>query len=404
MKFFMFHLMPWPYLPADFEERHTSAWVTCPNTYYDATRGTAVYNNYLDELQSAEALGFDGVCINEHHQNAYGTMPSPNLIAACLARTTKRLKLAVVGNALPLYDHPIRVAEEIAMLDVITGGRMISGQVIGHGPEYYSYGVNPTYARERFREAHELILKAWTDDGPFAWEGKHYNFRYVNLWPKPLQKPHPPIWIPGIGSLETMEYVAKKHFCYFALPYFHFDVYRRNFEQFRECCRKEGYEADPEQAGYLIPIHVAETDEKAREEYQPHLWYFMKKLLLLPPQLGFPPGYITPRSYQNVVGSFTRKNYMGTQNTWEDLMEGRFILAGSPATVREQLTYILKELGTGVMLCLFQIGSMPHDLALKSMHMFATEVMPQVQAEIDRNLSHRPGATTAALGSQEAQV
>ena len=125
MKFFMFHLMPWPYLPADFEERHTSAWVTCPNTYYDATRGTVVYNNYLDELQSAEALGFDGVCINEHHQNAYGTMPSPNLIAACLARTTKRLKLAVVGNALPLYDHPIRVAEEIAMLDVITSGRMI---------------------------------------------------------------------------------------------------------------------------------------------------------------------------------------------------------------------------------------------------------------------------------------
>jgi alkanesulfonate monooxygenase SsuD/methylene tetrahydromethanopterin reductase-like flavin-dependent oxidoreductase (luciferase family) len=130
----------------------------------------------------------------------------------------------------------------------------------------------------------------------------------------------------------------------------------------------------------------------------------MKKLLLLPPQLGFPPGYITPRSYQNVVGSFTRKNYMGTQNTWEDLMEGRFILAGSPTTVREQLTYILKELGTGIMLCLFQIGSMPHDLALKSMHLFATEVMPQVQAEIDRSLSHRLGAATAALGSQEARV
>ncbi len=201
-----------------------------------------------------------------------------------------------------------------------------------------------------------------------------------------------------------MEYVAKKRFCYFALPYFHFDIYRRNFEQFRECCRKEGYGMDPEQAGYLIPIHVAETDEQAREEYQPHLWYFMKKLLLLPPELGFPPGYITPRSYANVVGSFTRRNYMGTQNTWEDLMDGHFILAGSPATVRDQLIYILKELGTGIILCLFQIGSMPHDLALKSMNLFATEVMPQVRAEVDQNLFKRLGATTTPGVLQEARV
>lgn len=92
MKFFMFHLMPWPHLPADFEEHHRSAWVTCPNTYYDANRGTTVYNDYLDQLQSAETLGFDGVCINEHHQNAYGNMPSPNLIAACLARNTKKVQ------------------------------------------------------------------------------------------------------------------------------------------------------------------------------------------------------------------------------------------------------------------------------------------------------------------------
>lgn len=395
MKFFLFHLMPWPYLPEDFEQRHTSAWVTCPNTYYDAARGTVVYNQYLDQLQSAEALGFDGVCINEHHQNAYGNMPSPNLIAACLARTTQRVQIAVVGNALPLYDHPIRVAEEIAMLDVITGGRMISGQVIGHGPEYFSYGVNPTYARERFREAHELILKAWTEDGPFAWEGKHYNFRYVNLWPKPLQKPHPPIWIPGIGSLETMEYVARKRFCYFALPYFHFDIYRRNFEQFRECCRKEGYEADPAQAGYLIPIYVAESDAIARQEYQPHLWYFMKKLLLLPPQLGFPPGYITPRSYQNVVGSFTRKHYLGTQDTWENLLAGRFVLVGSPATVREQLLAIVKELGIGILLGLFHVGSLPHELAQKNMHLFATEVMPHVRAELARTTAQGKSLATS---------
>jgi alkanesulfonate monooxygenase SsuD/methylene tetrahydromethanopterin reductase-like flavin-dependent oxidoreductase (luciferase family) len=89
------------------------------------------------------------------------------------------------------------------MLDVITKGRVISGMVVGTGMEYFSYNVNPTFARERFHEAHELIVKAWTAEGPFAWEGTHYRFRYLNLWPKPYQKPHPPIWIPGSGSPET---------------------------------------------------------------------------------------------------------------------------------------------------------------------------------------------------------
>lgn len=329
------------------------------------------------------------------------SFPARNAIRVVASLTWTGKPFAVVGNALPLYDHPIRVAEEMAMLDVITGGRMISGQVIGHGPEYYSYGVNPTYARERFREAHELIIKAWTEDGVFSWEGKHYNLRYVNVWPKPVQKPHPPIWIPGIGSLETMEYVAKKRFSYFALPYFHFDVYRRNFEQFREYCHKERYAMNPEQAGYLIPVYVGETDEKAREEYQQHLWYFMKKLLLLPPEQAFPPGYITPRSYQNVIGSFSRRHYMGTQNTWEDLMDGRFILAGSPATVREQLLSIIKELGVGILMPLFQIGSLPHHLAVKSASLFATEVLPYIHKET-AHLQKRQSAPT--LGTAEARV
>jgi alkanesulfonate monooxygenase SsuD/methylene tetrahydromethanopterin reductase-like flavin-dependent oxidoreductase (luciferase family) len=122
---------------------------------------------------SADQLGFDGICLNEHHQNAYGMMPSPNIMAACLARRTSRAKLVILGNLLTLYDHPLRIAEEIAMLDVVSGGRVVSGQVVGTGNEFFSYNVNPTCARERFREAHELIIKAWTEPGPFAWEGEH---------------------------------------------------------------------------------------------------------------------------------------------------------------------------------------------------------------------------------------
>ena len=124
MKFYFFHLMPWPDLPADFSDKskHPSAWVTLSNRYYDPEKGHLLYNRYLDELEYAEKLGFDGVCVNEHHQNAYGTMPAPNIMAAALVRRTSRMKIAIVGNGLPLRDHPLRVAEEVAMLDVISGG------------------------------------------------------------------------------------------------------------------------------------------------------------------------------------------------------------------------------------------------------------------------------------------
>jgi len=149
---------PRGFRPAD------SAWVTCPNSLYDPELGHPLYNQYLDELELADQLGFEGICVNEHHQNAYGNMPSPNIMAACLARRTQQAKLVILGNVLPLYDHPQRVAEELAMLDVITKGRVISGMVVGTGMEYFSYNINPTYARERFHEAHNLIVKAWSSE------------------------------------------------------------------------------------------------------------------------------------------------------------------------------------------------------------------------------------------------
>src|ERR671922_1696709 len=153
MQFFAFHLMPWDRLPADFATKYESAWTWLPNSIYDPKHGHTLYNRYLDELCLADELGFDGVCVNEHHQNAYGTMPSPNLMAAYIAARTERIPIGVIGNALPLHANPIRVAEEIAMLDVMSGGRIISGFVRGTGMEYHSYAANPSYSQERFWEA-----------------------------------------------------------------------------------------------------------------------------------------------------------------------------------------------------------------------------------------------------------
>jgi alkanesulfonate monooxygenase SsuD/methylene tetrahydromethanopterin reductase-like flavin-dependent oxidoreductase (luciferase family) len=379
MQVYCFHLMPWAYLPETFAQEHDSAWVTCPNSLYDPELGHPLYNRYLDELELADELGFEGVCVNEHHQNAYGNMPSPNIMAACLARRTSRIKLVILGNVLPLYDHPQRVAEELAMLDVITQGRIISGMVVGTGMEYFSYNINPTYARERFHEAHDLIVKAWTTAGPFAWEGKHYRFRYVNLWPKPYQKPHPPIWIPGSGSPETMEWVAKQRYTYMVLPTLApYELRRQSAEYFRQCCDQEGYTARHDQIGWGIGIYVAETDEQARQEYEPHFWYYARNLLKTPAPLSLPPGHT---SLPSMLRTAERrlKSRPGGLSTWEEVEKGGYVIVGSPETVRQRLEEYATQVGFGLLIANFSVGNVPHDLTRKSMTLFAQEVMPKLQ-------------------------
>jgi len=374
MRFFSFHLMPYPALPPDYDG---PAWITCPNALFDPQVGHQVYNRYLDELIYAEELGFDGVCVNEHHQNAYGLMPSPNLMASILARQTSRVKIAVVGNALPLYNPPTRVAEEFAMIDCISGGRLIAGFVVGGGPEYYSFSMNPAQARERFYECHDIVLKAWTSDGPTEHIGKHYKLRYLNTWPKPVQKPHPEIWIPGVGSLETMEFVARHRYAYMGIPYFHVNVFERTFRMFRQACEKEGYQADPMQMGWLEPIYVAESDEQARREYEEHFFYFVKRLL---PGINVsPPGYTTLRSYESMLKGFN--TFAINLETWDQVVEGQYAIVGSPDTVYERLVENLHRLGTGNLLGLFQLGTLPAEPTRRSLELFAREVMPRLRKE-----------------------
>lgn len=372
MRFFSFHLMPYPALPAGYDG---PAWVTCPNSFFDPGLGTEIYNRYLDELVHAEELGFDGVCINEHHQNAYGIMPSPNLMASVLARQTSRVKIAVVGNALPLYDPPTRVAEEFAMIDCISGGRLIAGFVVGGGPEYYSFSINPAHARERFNEAHDIIMQAWAGEGPTEFIGKHYKLRFLNTWPRPVQQPHPEVWIPGVGSLETMEFVARHHYAYMGIPYFHIDVFDRSFRLFREACEREGYTYDPRQAGWLTPIYVSETDASARQEYEEHWWYFVKRLL---PGIEIqPPGYTSLRSMENIMKG--RGTFAMNLETWEQTVEGHYAIVGSPDTVYDLLEKNLSRLGTGNLLGLFQLGTLPAELTRRNLDLFASEVMPRLR-------------------------
>jgi alkanesulfonate monooxygenase SsuD/methylene tetrahydromethanopterin reductase-like flavin-dependent oxidoreductase (luciferase family) len=379
MQVFVFHLMPWPYLPDDFAATHDTAWVVCENSLFDPKKGHEVYNRYLDELEYADQLGFDGICLNEHHQNAYGLMPSPNIMAACLARRTSRAKLVILGNVLSIYEHPLRVAEEIAMLDVVSGGRVVSGQVVGTGNEFFSYNVNPTYARERFREAHELIIRAWTEPGPFAWEGQHYQFRYVNVWPRPIQQPHPPIWIPGSGSQETIDWVAQRQYTYMVLPTLApYAVRAHTAELFREACERNGYTARHDQIGWGIGVYVSDTDAQAVAEYEPHFWYYARNLLKNRETFNAPPGHSSIRSLLGVLER-RRGARPGSYSTWEEIDRAGYVVVGSPATVRDRLKEIASATGLGTLVPNFSVGNVPHHLTRKSMELFAREVMPALR-------------------------
>jgi len=376
VEFYYFHLMPWPHLPDDFDRQHRSAWVTLSNSNYDPQQGHLLYNEYLDEMELAEQLGYDGLGVNEHHQTAYGTMPSPNLMAAALVRRTKKAKIAILGNALPLRDHPLRVAEEIAMLDVMSGGRIISGFVRGIGCEYLSFGVNPTDSRERFYEAHDLIVRAWTEDGPFAFEGKHYQVRYANIWPRPLQQPHPPIWLPSQGSTETIQWAAQRRYPFVSV-FTSAAQTKRLVDEYKAAAEIAGYTAPPSQIGCALPTYVAESDARARAEARPHIEWLFHRGLKIPPHFLLPPGYITEESLRKFLATGLRAP---SDLSYEELEAGGYVLVGSARTVADRLKEIRSQLDFGIFIGAGRIGDMPHDKAVKSMELFAREVMPALKA------------------------
>src|SRR5438876_472919 len=253
MRFTWFNLMPWPYLPDDFRQQNRSVWVDIPGKLYDPRKGHFVYHEYMDQLEYADALGFDGIGVNEHHQNGYGLMPSPNIIAAGLARRTSRAAICVIGNSIALYNPPIRVAEEFAMLDVISGGRLIAGFPVGTPMDTnFCYGQIPALTRDKYYEAHELIMRAWKEDEPFAFDGKYSQLR-----------------ADALSKFPTL--------------------------------------------------------------------------------------------------------------TWKQLVDDRYVIAGSPETVRQQMEEMIKGLRIGHVFCLFHNGNMPDWKTRHSSKLFAEQVMPKLR-------------------------
>src|ERR1700686_3603886 len=179
------------------------------NKYFDSVAGSRLYNEYLEHYIMVDELGFDGIMLNEHHKAPFCMQAKANIFASILAAVTKKVKIVMLGNPLPLAENPVRLAEELSMIDMVSKGRLVSGFVRGGGQEQLATGVNPAYNRERVEEAHNLIVRAWMVPGPFRGEGSHYQMRVVNPWAVPLQKPHPRIWIPGVFSRATIIWAAQ---------------------------------------------------------------------------------------------------------------------------------------------------------------------------------------------------
>jgi alkanesulfonate monooxygenase SsuD/methylene tetrahydromethanopterin reductase-like flavin-dependent oxidoreductase (luciferase family) len=373
--------MPWPYLPEDFREKYRSVWVDIPSSLYDPVRGHELYNVYLDELEYAEECGFDGIGVNEHHANGYGLMPSPNLMAAALARRTSKSALVVLGNSIALYNPPLRVAEEFAMLDVISGGRLLAGFPVGTSMDTnYCYGQIPALTREKYREAHELIKRAWLEDEPFTFNGRYTQLRYANCWPKPVQSP-PPIFIPGGGSLETYDFCLENDYVYCYLSFTGYRRAKQLMDGYWERVEEYGKDDSPYRAGFAQTIVVAETDEEAEKEYREHIDYFYNRCLHVYPGFADAPGYRTIKTLKaNVTSQMTEQAFGNVSSmSWQQLIDDGYIIAGSPDTVANQMKELATSLRVGNIFCLIHVGNMPQDKCMRSTKLFADEVMPQLR-------------------------
>ncbi|MBM4204384.1 MAG: LLM class flavin-dependent oxidoreductase [Gammaproteobacteria bacterium] len=381
MKFTWFNLMPWPHLPDNFRQEYRSVWVDIPTSLYDPVKGHELYNVYLDELEYAESLGYDGIGVNEHHANAYGLMPSPNIMAASLARRTSKSALVVLGNSIALYNPPIRVAEEFAMLDVISGGRLVAGFPVGTSMDTnYAYGQVPGLTREKYAEAHELIRRAWREDEPFAFNGRYTKLRYANCWPKPIQSP-PPIFIPGGGSLETYDFCLENDYVYCYLSYSGYKRAKQLMDGYWQRVQEAGKDMSPYRAGFAQTIVVAESDKEAERDYRQHVDYFYNRCLHVYPGFADAPGYRTIKTLKaNVTSQMTRAAVGDVSSmSWDQLVNDGYVIAGSPDTVVEKMKEMITGLRVGNIFCLIHVGDMPKEKCLRSTKLFAEDVMPRLR-------------------------
>ena len=400
------------------------------NSYVDRKKSADDYNFYLDEACYCEEVGFDAVALNEHHGNPFCSGSVVNIEAAILARITSKAKIVIIGNMLPGVKHPLRVAEELATIDTISRGRLVSGWVRGAGSEQFFNNANPAYNREMFNEAHQFIMDCWTKDGPWRYEGKHFHYRHVNPWVKPYQE-MPQQWIPGVLSAETVMWCAEKQYPYLGLGTA-LGPTCDLWDMYADKSAELGYQAGPENFGYLLPIFCADTDEKAQEIGKGFVFGGGQNAFSRP-EHTLPPGYNSKSAIRMLgqqpggswLGVSKEKLMAGADDSWdasaydalkskliagyEKVQDNMQIVVGSPETCAQKIKDILSVIRPGVFTCFAVQGNVSDKDRLRSVELLGKEVLPDVRKFADEiglfgPFDRQPGSVKLAPGTKRAPV
>ncbi len=372
MDAYYFTEMPYPHLPP--LDQITSMRVNLPNRLFDPAIGRDLYNRYLDEYMLADEVGLE-IMVNEHHSSAVCIDTAGPLSLAILARQTKRARLLILGNPVANRDDPVRIAEEMAMIDCISSGRLECGMVRGVTHEVFAANTNPTMTNERLWEGIDLLKMAWTEhDGPFNFEGKFWHRRAVNIWPRPFQQPHPRIWVTGAADLDNVKEVARRGhvFATFLLPHEKarklFDIYRANY-----VCN-----GVPGGLAFMPLVYVAHSEAEAVAGASELTWYLRSKA---EPQFRNPPGYVGIEQNMNALrGTYSSRGGAMKSQGLEFLREAGVVICGTPDAVAAQIKKQYERLGGfDHFLMMMQAGFLDHKRTSESIKLFASEVLPQIR-------------------------
>ncbi len=392
------------------------------NDIYDPSLSADLFDRYIDEKIYAEEMGFDMLMLNEHHSTPFQIGGVQNVEASILARVTSKAKIVLLGNVLPIWDDPLWLAETLAIIDVISEGRLVSGWVRGTGRESVAHNAQSPYNWERFQEAHDFVMKAWSTPGPFRWEGEHYQYRYVNPGLRPYQQPHPQVWIPGVLSRNTLEWCARNRLPYVMLAT-RIEPTKASFDYYDQVAREHGYEAGPQHRGYLFKVHVDENEDLAYEvgrkflEGPPNIFLegsrgkanpvlqnlpgMTSRTDLLPTRdvidVLFSRGKLdetkdfagaSDRQGAHIAGQVAQvseETRAAREEVYKTQLDAGMIITGTPKTVLPKVRHVLESLRPGQIFFWDGDGSMSHEDSMRSLRLMGEEVLPAVR-EMGREL------------------
>jgi alkanesulfonate monooxygenase SsuD/methylene tetrahydromethanopterin reductase-like flavin-dependent oxidoreductase (luciferase family) len=374
MQAWYFTEMPYPHLPP--LDQLSTMRVSLPSRHFDPKIGADLYNRYLDEYMVADDAGLN-LMVNEHHQTATCLDVAAPLSMAILARQTKNGRICILGNPVANRGDPLRIAEEMAMVDCISRGRIEAGFVRGVPYEIFAANTNPTRTVERLWEGIDLVQKAWTShDEPFNFEGKFTHRRAVNLWPRPYQTPHPPIWITGSSDVPGIQRAAARGFVFatFLQPY---TKVQQLFSAYRGSYQLNGQPGGGGTA-FMPLVYVADTEAEAEAGMKELIWYMVAKA---EPQFRNPPGYVPVEFNVNALkGTYSGRTDAMRSQTLEFQREQGVVMYGTPDQVVAQIKRFYDLVGGfDHLLMMMQAGFLDHERTCKNIRLFAKECYPQIK-------------------------